>query len=64
MNIEPQSNTENISPDPQRPVIEELPVAAEQPVERVAAPSVFETPRPSPPQILDIKGLEERSRET
>ncbi len=64
MTIEPQPSVENISPDPQKPVIEEVSEVVEQPrLERPAAPVVVETPRPSFQQPMDIKSLEERSRE-
>ena len=64
MTIEPQPNVENISPDPQKPVIEELPEIIEQPCPvRPPAPAVAEVPRPNFQQPMDIKNLEERSRE-
>jgi transcription termination factor Rho len=64
MTIEPESNVENTQPAPLQPAVEEMPVAVEPPRPvRPPAPVAREAPRPGFQQPMDIKSLEERSRE-
>ena len=56
MTIEPQPNIESVTP------FRELPVA-EDGTETIIPPPVEKVRPPPPPQNMDIKSLEERSRE-